>query len=569
MSLPRLVAYARTSTYDQQSLEDSLRWQVAAAEALTAGRADIVEVIHEEDMTRAVPWARRPKAAQLLTALADPNRGWDGVVVGEPQRAFGNPAQVNLVMSQFAEYRAEFWTPETGGPADPENDAHDLVLAIFGSLARAERNRLRVRVRGAMRAMAPTGRFLGGRPPYGYVLVGSGIMHPNPEKARHGIELTHLVIDPDTAKVVRLIFRWRCAGVGFRTIAIRLTDDGVPSPSGADPARNPHRPGRAWATSAVRAIVMNPRYAGTGRFGAARKIERLYDPTDPAAGHVTRMVRSNPADVIHTPGAVPGIVDEDTWRRAQPGRSPAGPGPRPERPAGQHRYALRGFLTCDACGRKMQGHMVRRRSGAEQLGYRCIYRQDYPGDRLHPTTLFVAQHRVLTVVDEWLARLFDPAGIDETVEAILAADHGQRQEPPEVLRARRDAADAQSRIERWMAAIDKGLDPEDAVKRIATAKADLRVAQALIDSHGSSAIAPLDPVVLRSLLAHAGGLASLLAEADHMSRRNVYEAAGLALRYARKEEGEVIHAGLRVGFSRVGGGTCSNTTQHASWSLAS
>ena len=38
--------------------------------------------------SRSLPWKRRPRAAQLLTDLADSGRGFDAVVIGEPQRAF-------------------------------------------------------------------------------------------------------------------------------------------------------------------------------------------------------------------------------------------------------------------------------------------------------------------------------------------------------------------------------------------------------------------------------------------------------------------------------------------------
>jgi hypothetical protein len=42
-------------------------------------------------------------------------------------------------------------------------------MSMFGGLSPAQRNRLRVRVRTAMKAMAPEGRrYLGGRPRYGY-----------------------------------------------------------------------------------------------------------------------------------------------------------------------------------------------------------------------------------------------------------------------------------------------------------------------------------------------------------------------------------------------------------------
>jgi site-specific DNA recombinase len=38
--------------------------------------------------SRSLPWPRRPEAAALLVAAADPDRGFDAVVVAEFERAF-------------------------------------------------------------------------------------------------------------------------------------------------------------------------------------------------------------------------------------------------------------------------------------------------------------------------------------------------------------------------------------------------------------------------------------------------------------------------------------------------
>nr|WP_328822678.1 recombinase family protein [Micromonospora rubida] len=46
------------------------------------------------------------------------------------------------------------------------------------------------------------------------------------------------------------------------SIARALNDNGVPCPSGADPARNPHRSGQRWMLITVAAILANPRYTG-------------------------------------------------------------------------------------------------------------------------------------------------------------------------------------------------------------------------------------------------------------------------------------------------------------------
>lgn len=433
----------------------------------------------------------------------------------------------------------------------------DVVRVVAeGFRARAERNRLRARVGAAMRAMAKKGeRFLGGRPPYGYRLAPTSTIHPNPEKARHGIHLTMLEIDPDRADIVRQIFAWRLEGIGYRTIAMRLDDAGFPSPSAADRLRNPHRAGDGWAVSAVRAIVMNPRYKGTERFGAYKKVERLFDPGDPAAGHVTRMVRADPDNVITIPGGVPAIVDEVTWQRAQPSAAPVGRGPRPDRPSAG-RYALRGLLVCDACGRTMQGHMVRRRSGAQRLGYRCAVRAEYPGRKDHSSSLFVAEARLLPAIDNWLGQLTDPERIDETVQAIVAADSNRASEPPEIRRARRSLADARDRLDHLMAGLEAGLDPKLAVGRIRHAQTEVAVAEAIIARHDRDNPDPLTEETVRSFLRELGGLQGLLAEAEPGERRRTYEAAGVALRYRREDDGrEALVAGLRVGFSRVGGGT--------------
>jgi DNA invertase Pin-like site-specific DNA recombinase len=344
-SLIPLTAYARTSTDDQQNPGESLRWQLSRANALIVGRAEIVSVAHDTDVSRSVPWSRRPEAARLISQLPDPNRGWTGIVVGEPQRAFGSAGQVQNILPQLAHWGVQLWVPEVGGPVDPDSEAHDLLMSMFGGLSRAERNRLRVRVRTSMKAMAPEGRYLGGRPPYGYRLERTGVPHPNPEKARQGVQLTNLAVDPETSKVVQQIFAWRIEGIGFRTIATRLTEQGLPCPSAADRERNPHRHGRAWSVGAVRTIVMNPKYKGQGSYGRYRKVERLFDVNDPAAGNVTRMSPAPASEVIETDGIVAPIVTEKVWRQAQTDRAPATPGPRPDRPQPSP-YALRGLIVC-------------------------------------------------------------------------------------------------------------------------------------------------------------------------------------------------------------------------------
>ena len=76
------------STEDHQDPVTSLARQRDQAAALVAGHGQIVAEFCDVGYSRALAWARRPQATALVAALADPDRGWDAIVIGEYERAF-------------------------------------------------------------------------------------------------------------------------------------------------------------------------------------------------------------------------------------------------------------------------------------------------------------------------------------------------------------------------------------------------------------------------------------------------------------------------------------------------
>lgn len=276
----RFAFYGRVSTEDNQDPEASRNWQRSRARTLIeAAGGRIVREFFDVGLSRSLPWKRRPEATHLLASFKDPGRGFDAVVIGEPQRAFyGN--QYGLTFPLFVHYGVKLWVPEVGGPIDPDSEAHDLVMSVFGGMSKGERTLIRIRVRAAMGAQAVMeGRFLGGRPPYGYRIVELG-EHPNPSKAALGQRLHGLALDKTAAAVVERIFAEFLAGHGIYAIAQGLTRDGIPCPSAHDHQRNRHRSGTAWSKSAVRAILTNPRYTGYQVWNRQRKQEVLLDVND-------------------------------------------------------------------------------------------------------------------------------------------------------------------------------------------------------------------------------------------------------------------------------------------------
>lgn len=332
----RFAFYGRVSTEDQQDPTSSRNWQLARSrQVIEPDGGQVVAEFFDIGQSRSLPWKRRPEASRLLDTFRNPDRGFDAVVIGEPQRAFyGN--QFGLTFPVFTHFGVELWVPEVGGAIDPGSEAHDLVMSLYGGMSKGERTRIKTRVRTAMASQAAIeGRFLGGRPPYGY-LLGDASPHPNPSKAANGQRLRRLEVDLIAAPVVQRIFDEFCAGSGLQTIALGLNRDGILSPSAHDPLRNPHRStGRGrWAKTAVRAILANPRYTGFEIWNKQRKDEVLVDVDDVALGHQTKMRWNDTSEWIWSPEPMhEAIVTREQFDAAQamfstPKRRPPGNRPR-------------------------------------------------------------------------------------------------------------------------------------------------------------------------------------------------------------------------------------------------
>jgi site-specific DNA recombinase len=454
----------RVSTEDNQDPEASCNWQKSRSRSLIEPAGGIIVAEYFDiGQSRSLPWKRRPRAAQLLADLADPGRGFDAVVIGEPQRAFyGN--QYSLVMPVLTHYGAQLWVPEVGGPIDPDSEAHDLIMSCSAACPRGERNRVRLRVRAAMSAQAALeGRFLGGRPPYGYRIADAG-PHHNPAKAADGKRLHKLEPDPDTAWVVRRIFAEYLAGRGLFAIAEGLTRDQILSPSQHDRARNRRRTGEGWSKSAVRVIVCNPRYTGRQVWNKQRKDEILLDVDDVAAGYETRM-RWNQAGswvwsdaIAHEP-----LIPAEYFEAAQAITAGAGRARRGSREAHQRvtrPYVLRGRLYCGYCGRRMQGQ-----HSNQAPYYRCRYPREYAlaSHVRHPGNVYLRETDLPPAIDRWLAVIFAPHRLEQTIREMHESQDPSPgtaglAPPAEDTRALIAACDA--RLARYQAALDAGADPQ-------------------------------------------------------------------------------------------------------------
>jgi site-specific DNA recombinase len=345
----RFAFYGRVSTEDYQDPVTSRARQCDQAGALVAGYGQIVAEFFDIGQSRTLAWARRPQAAALVAGLADPDRGWDAVVIGEYERAFYG-SQFASMAPLFEHYGVQLWTPEVGGRVDLHAEDHEQTMMALGLQSKREITRTRIRVRTAMAAQTrEQGRYLGGRPPYGYRLADAG-PHPNKAHAAWGRRAHRLEPDPETAPQVTWIFAQRLAGHSRARIARALNDAAVPCPSAADPQRNPHRSGTGWTMHTVRAILGNPRYTGRQVWNRQRTDRDLVDPANTGLGHRPVQRWNLPEGwVISARPAHPALVTEADFIAVQDLAARRGPGS----PAGR-RYLLAGLLRCGTCGRLLE-----------------------------------------------------------------------------------------------------------------------------------------------------------------------------------------------------------------------
>lgn len=103
------------------------------------------------------------------------------------------------------------------------------------------------KVRTSLDTKRIDGKFIGAFAPYGYL--------------KDPLDKHHLIVDHETAPVVRYIYDMYLSGNGYTLIAHSLNDAGIPSPSVYKKHSKRYMIG-LWSLQAVRLILLNPTYAG-------------------------------------------------------------------------------------------------------------------------------------------------------------------------------------------------------------------------------------------------------------------------------------------------------------------
>ena len=196
------------------------------------------------------------------------------------------------------------------------------------------------KIRSVQKAKGERGEHLGTAIPYGYL--------KNPEYKGSQKEHPYLIINPETAPVVKRIFELYAGGTGIRKICAILEREQIMSPSvyafkrtgnrsGHPDLNNPFR----WTQTTVRGMLANQEYCGdTVNFRTYSKSNKLKKRIKNDAENI--MVFENTHEAIVSRGLFDAVQKHFEGRK------------RPDQQGEIDKYA--GYLFCGECGQKLYLH---------------------------------------------------------------------------------------------------------------------------------------------------------------------------------------------------------------------
>ncbi|GLY80589.1 hypothetical protein Airi01_088560 [Actinoallomurus iriomotensis] len=277
-----------------------------------------------------------------------------------------------------------------------------------------------------------------GRPPYGY--RAEKRPHPVPARRAEGKTKTRLITEPVKGLTVTTIFQLRALQrLGYDEIADRLNTDPTryPPPEPVDPRRAVGR----WTGSAVRGILINPKYTGYMVWNrrASKKGGRCNPPSEWVwSPHPTH----EPLVTIELFGAASPLAKHRQGSRAGAGLN--------AHPQTKRSYRLRSYVICDICGRRMFGKTRRNIAYLACQPERQHHkgRTDWYSD--HPKSIWVREELLLDAVRTFFAEgIFGPGG-----RRYLRIQHERSTED----RAHDAAADRRDQLARELAGLHRRQD---------------------------------------------------------------------------------------------------------------
>lgn len=269
--------------------EETLARHKAMLEALAAKHEihpDQIEIYHELVSGDSID--ERPEMQRLLADVYA--KKYKGVLVVEVERlARGNTKDQGEVADAFQASNTHIITPAKVYDPNNEFDQEYFEFGLF--MSRREYKTIKRRLEAGKKQSVMEGNYILPQRVFGYDIVRTT------KKDRT------LVVRPDEAKIVQMIFDWHTEekrAIGW--IARKLSIMGIPTTK--------NRP--EWNRGTIRGMLENPIYIGKVTWGKCRTFKEF----DPEAGKLVKVTKADQIPEVFE-GKHEGIISEEQFAKAQ------------------------------------------------------------------------------------------------------------------------------------------------------------------------------------------------------------------------------------------------------------
>ena len=345
MKIWRTALYIRLSVEFNGKRGDSLETQRQIMEAYAALCPDleIVEVYTDNGIT-----GRTFEREAFQRMLADVDAGKiNCIMVKDLSRLGRNTIDTGYYIEKyFPLHRVRFIAVnDQFDSEDSENSGNHLIVPLKNMINEAYAADISKKVRAQQNQAMRDREFVGARPPYGY--------RKDPDNCHR------LLVNEDTAPIVRQIFQWTVDGVALNVIVKRLNEQGVMTPGyylasiGLITSKKLMGSGK-WQTWTVGKILADEVYTGDMVQGKHTNV-----------GH--KQVVTKPGDWIVVRNTHEPLVSREVFAKAQAVREQMASKYTRTMKVPYSENILRGRVFCAHCGKNLH----RQRSHGRYF-YRCI-----------------------------------------------------------------------------------------------------------------------------------------------------------------------------------------------------
>lgn len=279
------------------------------------------------------------------------------------------------------------------------NDSSTFIIACNDYYSKQNS----VKIRNVLNEKRKNGKFIGSLPSFGYM--------------RDPKDKGHLIPNPETASIVKNIFKWRADGIGPTEIATRLNNNNVPTPSGYKKTNFSSRliDRDTWNISTVKKILTNRIYTGDMVQHTQTKVNYKSKKKINLDESLWMIVENT-----HEP-----LVDKTTFEYVQSLRK------RYTRnvpiKTGREKRILEGKLFCKECGNRLS---VYYRKKQEYWSINCNrYSRDPKRGRCssHFFPYDYLEEQILEKIDESVSSFIKELNIDELNKEVIKTIYKQTQ----------------------------------------------------------------------------------------------------------------------------------------------